>query len=1212
MELMNENGDWARHDPVLLQARFAGGRQARRREAGERRRQNVLARRARTELQRAEAADRRHIRQTKKVMRDLGLLAPIRAFGPQIRIRAERREPVFSAESPNVARRQARPVPIVRKLPTGRRAIIDLKGRESAFIKFTYLGLKSNGWAPGKAAAHARYVHEHDRQWGLFPLSNMGHSIDEIAACWDAIEAIEQEYRANAKIQLRAVGYLPTDLSFEQMRQVVQAMGEREFGALSLPWSAAIHPPTPGQNNWHFHIDSSMRPFAHVGENDWVFASEKINGIDNPAGLKELRGRICGHLNHALCKAKSTRRYTHLRYSERGIKGARRQQHLGPERAAAAATGEHVAMAIRNVEQAEVNWAAYERYLAKAQLQAADLDLRKARLEVEAAVADRTLATIRDTVIAAHSLIKASHPERAITSVKPLRKYVDNARCIERIAADMASDPPINLVNLGQAIDHARRCERLDLEMAHRATSKQAATLDYLATSVAFARILLGIEVRSEIPKTADLHRALKHMQALQAIDIVSSPVDLELVRDYRLKAARLRAQETTQTSSIDGSLGVLPTHIAPQDIDNTANALPVLKDSAPGRARASHYEMAACAALGTAQQPNQNALINAANAFGKWAREDSESFMQRFTIWRDAMSDLSLVRAWIEACDAAGNVGSNDDVRSRAKALLRDEETMARIRAQAPLLEIAVRICMHGDPEQFEPQLLLNSRHRVMSSLAPVVESATKARPSPALDAELAPSVQTDDKPADVAPITEIAMPLPSSLADDGARRKSSAGASPPPTNVLTPSSGETRKSAAAIGNTDDDTIGPVGDTVLRLLRSSSSPTPEVLSQASKLFQGWMRQDPQAVNAYIATLFARMSSVTDVNIWSAVRQQPASTERETKLARITKMILANHRVMVQVRSDAPLLELLMFQDQPRAMARQMAARSHAVEKTRHSGERHSELQASAVTVPSPEDMTETFPREHMQRPNPHFDAKAAVAAQKPGAAPSAPPQASIPPAPIGTSDQTKPLGRVERGAAQAVIKPGDGKDLDWAHKLVKAGNAIAMYQKGRLKVIRMHASAAYHLAVAPGDIAAAQAIAKSSRPVVQMVERMCQTGRLFIDSAGRLEGDGSISAAYIAFSQRVLEEDTFRLGVITALDAGRKVAAEQREKEERDRLRQLGSTGSTADQWHPTPPLLRPVKLGLKDGRPNTLTDLQSQIEHKLSMDRGLSRTED
>lgn len=386
------------------------------------------------------------------------------------------------------------------------------------------------------------------------------------------------------------------------------------------------------------------------------------------------------------------------------------------------------------------------------------------------------------------------------------------------------------------------------------------ATLVIHCAIIAVARKLVGIEVRSHVPDTADLHRALVHVRALQAIDIVSSPTALEMVKDYRMMAAKLRAQETTRMSSVDGSCGVAATYIAPPDIDDPANALPVRKDSAAVRAPVSKYELATCAALGVPQLPTRNALIDAADAFVNWVRADSESFNQRFIMWRDAMSDLLLVRAWIEACDAAGNVGSGDDVRSRAKALLRDEESMARIRGQAPLLEIAVRLCMHGDPEQFEPQLGLKSRHRSISSLAPVVDLATSARPSPALDAEPAPAVQTDDMPADVAPIKAIAMPLPSSLADDGARRKSSAEASPPPTNVLTPSPGETRKSAAAIGKTAAETIGPFGDTVLGLLRSSSSPTPELLSEASKMLRVWIMHDPKAVNAYIAKLFASQS----------------------------------------------------------------------------------------------------------------------------------------------------------------------------------------------------------------------------------------------------------------------------------------------------------------------------------------------------------------
>ena len=90
------------------------------------------------------------------------------------------------------------------------------------------------------------------------------------------------------------------------------------------------------------------------------------------------------------------------------------------------------------------------------------------------------------------------------------------------------------------------------------------------------------------------------------------------------------------------------------------------------------------------------------------------------------------------------------------------------------------------------------------------------------------------------------------------------------------------------------------------------------------------------------------------------------------------------------------------------------------------------------------------------------------------------------------------------------------------------------------------------------------------------------------------------------------MEEDAFRLGVIAAVDAGNNVAAEQFKKEEHERLRQARSTGSTTNQPQPVPPSLRPDKLGMRDGRAIKLTDHRSEIERSLSMNRGLSRTDD
>jgi hypothetical protein len=65
---------------------------------------------------------------------------------------------MFNTVSDKVARRRAQAIPVVHKAKPIRHVILDLKGRESVFLAVTYLGLKSKGWQPGAAAAHARYV----------------------------------------------------------------------------------------------------------------------------------------------------------------------------------------------------------------------------------------------------------------------------------------------------------------------------------------------------------------------------------------------------------------------------------------------------------------------------------------------------------------------------------------------------------------------------------------------------------------------------------------------------------------------------------------------------------------------------------------------------------------------------------------------------------------------------------------------------------------------------------------------------------------------------------------------------------------------------------------------------------------------------------------------------------------------------------------------
>lgn len=955
MEILTEEGGWARLDPVLLAARISDGRDARRREAGARRRRSMQARKAQANLQRAEAEERLHIRQTKKVMREFGLLAPVRAFGPRIRIRAERRAPCFSSESSSVARRQAQPVPIVRKPSTRRRAIIDLKGRESVFVKFGYLGLSSPGWAPGKAAAHARYVHEHDRQWGLFPLSNMGQSVDEIAACWDAIEAMEQEYRANAKIQLRVIGYLPPDLSFEQMRQVVQAIGEREFGALGLPWSASIHPPKPGQNNWHFHIDASMRPFERLGENDWVFASEKISGIDDPDGLKQLRGRICGHLNHALFKAGSARRYTHLSYAERGIAGARRQQHLGSKRAAAVARGEPVALAMRNAEQAAVNHAAFEAFVAAAKLEAAGLDLAQAELDVEAAATRRSVSTLRQTVEAACSLARMPSLMLISPSVDALRQHVADAQRTERAMADLSG---VALPLAKEAIrtaDHAIHLEQLARDMAP-ADPRQKSMVAELARSIEAARAIDSIDVRVETAATDELGRSLAVAQALHAVSIPSSASLLEMVEDYRSLIARTQASLAVAPSDT-ADAGTASAEVGPSP--NAANASRAAVEAealAPAGKPIPDHEQAALSALGAAQQPSREALIDAAHAIERWASADPVTFADRVMAWREDMAGIPRVHEWIAAWDASDSV-TDDDVQAKAKALLRDKDAIAQVRAQARLLEIIVRLCLRGDPEQFAQEFRPDPRQDAISNSAVPVAAATVSPSSPSLAADPAPQAAPS-----ALPNTAIYQTQPSAVPDASPVRPVNL-ANQPQKPVTTPKTQSGMPAPVPIDARKPDAvpttppkpavaINLIGHGLLFHLTSSGVPTHEVLTRASQAFDRWYKQEPEVVERYCSALVEALPRDEDIIRWFALKMQK-TTATDPELAALTRKLLTDDATMALIRKEAALLELVMFRDVQRSSAAQASSSRQTAKSTGRGREHILEEQASHAATPS-------------------------------------------------------------------------------------------------------------------------------------------------------------------------------------------------------------------------------------------------------------------
>lgn len=373
MLLETEEGIWARADAQVFRLLMDGERTERRLQAAERtiaaafRRVESLRKRRRAAVAAEQAAANRKLDQE---------LA--RAWGRPIRIRFSRTNEQNGA---SCARRHK----IEKLAGISRRAvrtylapIVDKRGRVALFFRVRYVGFKSKGWRPGLSADHALYILRDDaiEQIGA-PLvdasvmSNMGKDAQEIAACWRALEAVEEAYRANAIVQHRIIWNLPHDIDAAERRALVQEFCERTFGRLGLPWAAAIHVPDAkgDARNYHAHIIFSLRPCERTGEHEWSITQEKLNGLTDPDGLKLMRALAAAHMNRACHAAGRPERFTHQTYQERGI-AAERQSHVGAAAMAAHERGEHVHSIARNALIAESNELAFEQAHAAKQVEA--------------------------------------------------------------------------------------------------------------------------------------------------------------------------------------------------------------------------------------------------------------------------------------------------------------------------------------------------------------------------------------------------------------------------------------------------------------------------------------------------------------------------------------------------------------------------------------------------------------------------------------------------------------------------------------------------------------------------------------------------------------------------------------------------------------------------------------------------------------------------
>lgn len=425
MLLETEAGIWARADATVFRLLMNHDRTGRRLQAAARTIASAY-RRVEALRRRTQAADARdHAKAEREVEREFAA-----AWGKMVRVRVPRVLAAFADKSKHRSGAGSR---ALLTSTTSKRAIrvykaplLDTRGRIALYFSIRYVGFKSKNWRPGLAADHVLYIlreaalENSEIELDLRPLSNMGRDPEEIAACWRALEAMEEGYRANAKVQYRIVWNLPHGLNPEERRELVEDFCERTFGRLGLPWVAAVHAPDArgDQRNYHAHICFSTRPCERVAEHEWAIALEKVNGLTDTDGLKLMRALAAGHMNNACRAADLAVRFSHQTYKQRGL-DAERQEHIGPAAMAAHERGEPVAAIERNALIVERNELAVARDAA--QREAALTDRLVAALAASADLAAQRQRVESAILAARHIGEQARQAARRLAPIQALR-----------------------------------------------------------------------------------------------------------------------------------------------------------------------------------------------------------------------------------------------------------------------------------------------------------------------------------------------------------------------------------------------------------------------------------------------------------------------------------------------------------------------------------------------------------------------------------------------------------------------------------------------------------------------------------------------------------------------------------------------------------------------------------------------------------------------
>lgn len=608
MQLVGEDGVMAQADARAFAILMAPNRTARRLQAADRTIAGAINRVA-TMRRRLEAgAERAYAIADRALQRELAeSIAP--GWGRTFRVKMQK-PPSTGSSARKISRSKMAPS-AARSLRRYQTPLIDSRGRVALYMNVTYKGFNSKGWRSGLAAAHIEYIfrdgslEEGDVQLA-HPISNMGESVEEIEAAWRMLEAVEEGYRANAKVQYRVVLNLPHELSAGQRRSFVYEFCERTFGRLGLPYAAALHVPDElsDQRNVHAHIVFSTRPCERTASYQWDVAEEKVNGLTDKAGLFRLRALCAAHMNQACRHAGLATRFTHLSYQARGL-NAQRQERVGPERMAAFDRGETVAVIESNARIVTLNELSVATDSTAKKLVLAERETALLARSVEIAARRRNLDAQRDTLAEFARRIRA-------LAIPSRRRHLPDVAIVRDIASRAAS--------VGTAIQ---------ARAAHNVPMSRSADVQSIAASV---RRMMAQRILLEARRTG-IDQAVTQLGAIR----------------QRLDQNRLATATATAAAVNEAGRSVLlGAKVAPYQTGRLGLELDISRLDASEAARVQAMdEHARRAAL---SERHRNDRRTAADIAAAAAAEAHQAQHQR--AWNDIVAELRMKRRYIAIKD--------------------------------------------------------------------------------------------------------------------------------------------------------------------------------------------------------------------------------------------------------------------------------------------------------------------------------------------------------------------------------------------------------------------------------------------------------------------------------------------------------------------------------------------------------------------------------